>query len=126
VKATGAITARYTHNGRSNLAALPHSHAPYPPELLRRQLIALEAPPAKKNNGITCSTQVSICRLFDPASTSAEVPFEWRDTELTEPSVVNLDGLHTIRQRSLGHALGRLTDPELELVCSALAHALGC
>ncbi len=58
--------------------------------------------------------------------TSAEVPFEWRDTELTEPSVVNLDGLHTIRQRSLGHALGRLTDPELELVCSALAHALGC
>lgn len=58
--------------------------------------------------------------------THAEVSFGWEDAGLSEVSVVNVDGLHTIRRSALRNKVGALAASELEKVCAALAHALGC
>lgn len=57
---------------------------------------------------------------------AAEVPIDHREVGLSEPSVVNCDGLHTIAQRALSCPVGRLDDATMQEVCVALNHALGC
>lgn len=45
---------------------------------------------------------------------------------LKEPSGVNLNHVHTVRQRELHHYVGRLNDQKMQQVCQALAVATGC
>jgi len=57
---------------------------------------------------------------------SAEVMLDHRTTGLERESVVNCDGLHTVTQSLLTHRVGQLDDTSMQLVCSAVSHALGC
>jgi len=52
-----AHAARYQNTGRHRRCARVTSHVPH--GVPRRQPYAPAAPPAKKNNGITCANQVS-------------------------------------------------------------------
>jgi mRNA interferase MazF len=56
---------------------------------------------------------------------AVEVPIG-PDTGITEPSVVNADGIHTIGQRRLTKRLGTVDDDALDDICAAVAAALGC
>jgi mRNA-degrading endonuclease toxin of MazEF toxin-antitoxin module len=57
---------------------------------------------------------------------AAEVAVDHVEVGLSEPSVVNCDGLHTIAQRALTGPVGRLDDTTMQKVCGALNHALAC
>jgi mRNA-degrading endonuclease toxin of MazEF toxin-antitoxin module len=57
---------------------------------------------------------------------AAEVDFDWEDTSLDRPSVINCDGLHTITKGSLTTYAGSVSDATMERVCSAVGYALGC
>jgi mRNA interferase MazF len=57
---------------------------------------------------------------------AAEVDFDWEDTGLDRPSVINCDGLHTITKGSLTTYAGSVSDATMERVCSAIGYALGC
>lgn len=41
-------------------------------------------------------------------------------------SVVNCDGVHTVRRSSLSDRLGELDDRTMRAVCRAVTYALGC
>ena len=56
----------------------------------------------------------------------AEVELDHETVGLAGPSVVNCDGLHTIRQRTLTSKLGLVGPDVLARVCAAVQHALGC
>ncbi|MXW61827.1 MAG: type II toxin-antitoxin system PemK/MazF family toxin [Acidimicrobiaceae bacterium] len=45
---------------------------------------------------------------------------------LTEASVVNCDGLHTVRRSSLSRCVGELDEQTMQSVCRAVSYALGC
>jgi len=55
-----------------------------------------------------------------------EVPFDWRAVGLDEASVVNCDGLHTVRQSSLTRRVGAVDAETMRAVCSATTFAIGC
>jgi mRNA interferase MazF len=57
---------------------------------------------------------------------AAEVDFDHADAGLERPSVINCDGLHTIRRRSLTTRIGEVSDETLGSVCSAISYALAC
>ena len=57
---------------------------------------------------------------------AAEVPLTESVSGLDEDSVVNCDGLHTVRRSSLSSRCGELEEPTLRYVCQAIAYALGC
>ena len=56
---------------------------------------------------------------------AAEVPVP-DGVGIDEPSVVNCDGIHTMRQSSLTTRVGTVGDETLREVCSAISYALGC
>jgi len=56
---------------------------------------------------------------------SAEVPLD-PSVGLDHPSVVNCDGLHTVRQSSLTRHLTTVDDDAMRHVCWAIGYALGC
>lgn len=56
----------------------------------------------------------------------AEVPIDHLAVGLDRESVVNCDGLHTVRQSTLERRVGALDDTTLERVCEATRHALDC
>lgn len=56
---------------------------------------------------------------------AVEVPVD-PDAGIDASSVINCDGLHTIRQRRLTKRLGAVDGDTLDEVCGALAIALGC
>ena len=56
---------------------------------------------------------------------AVEVPLN-ADVGVSEPSVVNCDGLHTVSQRRLTQRIGVVGDDRLDEVCAAIAAALGC
>lgn len=45
---------------------------------------------------------------------------------LKEPSSVNLNHVHTVRQRGLHHYVGTLSEEKMQEICHALAIATGC
>ena len=45
---------------------------------------------------------------------------------LKEPSAINLNHVHTVRQRELHHYIGTLGEEKMQQVCRALAIATGC
>lgn len=57
---------------------------------------------------------------------AAEVPFNYQAAKLSQPSVVNCDGLHTVDQRSLTSHVATLDELTMADVCEAVAYALSC
>ena len=57
---------------------------------------------------------------------AVEVPLAASGAGLAEASVVNCDGLHTVRRSSLSRRIGELGDRTMQAVCQAVAYALGC
>jgi mRNA interferase MazF len=57
---------------------------------------------------------------------AAEVPFDHEDVGLREKSVVNCDGLHTIRRTTLTQALGTVDRETMEKICWAVRYAVSC
>ncbi len=57
---------------------------------------------------------------------AVEVPLDAPVAGLAESSVVNCDGLHTVRRSSLTQRAGELPEPVMRHVCRAVTHALGC
>jgi mRNA-degrading endonuclease toxin of MazEF toxin-antitoxin module len=57
---------------------------------------------------------------------AAEVDFDHVSAGLDRPSVINCDGIHTIRQRSLTSQIGEIREETMARVCSAISYALGC
>ena len=56
----------------------------------------------------------------------AEVEFDWDETGLTAESVINCDGIHTVRGGNLTGPLGAVTDDTMDRVCAAVLYAIGC
>lgn len=57
---------------------------------------------------------------------AAEVPIVSEEIGLDQPSVVNCDGLHTIRQSTMTRRVGSLPADTMRQVCWAVTYALGC
>ena len=57
---------------------------------------------------------------------AAEVPLPENLPGVVDTSVVNCDGLHTVRRSSLSDRAGDLGDPTMRAVCRAVSYALGC
>jgi mRNA interferase MazF len=57
---------------------------------------------------------------------SAEVEIDHAALGLPRPSVINCDGLHTLRQTSLTDRVGEVEKATLDRVCRAVGYALGC
>ena len=57
---------------------------------------------------------------------AAEVPLRESLPGVASESVVNCDGLHTVRRRSLSDRAGQLDDLTMRAVCRAISYALGC
>jgi len=57
---------------------------------------------------------------------TVEVRIDHRAVGLERPSVINCDGLHTVRQASLTTRLGEVSESTLHEVCRAVSYALGC
>jgi mRNA-degrading endonuclease toxin of MazEF toxin-antitoxin module len=56
---------------------------------------------------------------------AAEVALD-HDAGIDRPSVVNCDGIHTVRQASLTLRVGAVDAHTMSSVCSAIEYALGC
>ena len=57
---------------------------------------------------------------------AVEVPLQESLDGIADGSVVNCDGLHTVRRSSLSQRAGDLGDPTMRAVCRAVTYALGC
>ncbi len=57
---------------------------------------------------------------------AAEVELDHDAVGLVRPSVVNCDGLHTVRQSMLTKRVGVVADETMTKVCRAISYALGC
>ena len=57
---------------------------------------------------------------------SVEVPLDSEISGLSRQSVVNCDGLYTVRRSTLRDRAGRLDGAAMGRICRAVSHALGC
>lgn len=57
---------------------------------------------------------------------AVEVPVDQDEAGVSEASVVNCDGIYTVRRSMLSSRVGRLSDLTMERICRALTYALGC
>lgn len=57
---------------------------------------------------------------------AAEVAIDHESIGLSQRSVVNCDGLHTLAQSRLTTRMGEVDPPTLQRVCEAVSYALGC
>ena len=57
---------------------------------------------------------------------AVEVPLPESVPGVARGSVVNCDGLHTLRRSSLSDPAGELDDRTMRAVCRAVTYALGC
>ena len=57
---------------------------------------------------------------------AVEVPVAGSEAGLSEASVVNCDGLHTVRRSLLSRRIGELGEQTMQGVCAAAVYALGC
>lgn len=56
----------------------------------------------------------------------SEVPIDNSEVSLPRESVVNCDGLHTVRRSTLHEYAGELTTGTMNAVCRAVSYAVGC
>ena len=57
---------------------------------------------------------------------AVEVPVDEHEAGVSQVSVVNCDGLYTIRRSSLANRVGKLGDFTMRRICQSLTYALGC
>lgn len=57
---------------------------------------------------------------------ATEVEFDFAGAGLSQGSVVNCDGLHTVTQKCLTTHLGTLDDEAMSRVCAGVTYAVGC
>ena len=57
---------------------------------------------------------------------SVEVPLDSGISGLSRQSVVNCDGLYTVRQSTLRDCAGQLDGAVMQRICRAVSYALGC
>ena len=57
---------------------------------------------------------------------AAEVDLDHTEVGLDRPSVVNCDGLHTVKQTSLTNRVGVVDAQTFDRVCAAVSYAMGC
>ena len=57
---------------------------------------------------------------------AAEVDLDHRRFRLDRPSVINCDGLHTVRQSSLIGPIGAVGPVTMQAVCQSVRYALAC
>ena len=57
---------------------------------------------------------------------AAEVPISGQAAGVADGSVVNCDGLHTVRRSVLTDRAGELDHRTMRSVCRAVSYALGC
>ncbi|MEX1271862.1 MAG: type II toxin-antitoxin system PemK/MazF family toxin [Acidimicrobiia bacterium] len=57
---------------------------------------------------------------------TVEVVIDDETAGLDQKSAINCDGLHTVPQTMLTQHVGTIDDRELDRVCAAIGHALGC
>ena len=70
---------------------------------------------------VTVAELTTVVRGLD-----VEVRIDQYEAGLVEPSVVNCDGLHTMRRSSLSNRAGKLGDLTMRRICQSLTFALGC
>ncbi|WP_420626705.1 type II toxin-antitoxin system PemK/MazF family toxin [Candidatus Poriferisodalis sp.] len=57
---------------------------------------------------------------------AVEVPLDATEVNFPSESVINCDGLHTVRRASLGECVGELGETTMGSVCRTIAYALSC
>ena len=57
---------------------------------------------------------------------AVEVRVDQDEAGLAQPSVVNCDGLHTMRRSELSNRVGELSELKMRHICRSLTYALGC
>lgn len=57
---------------------------------------------------------------------AVEVPVDRDEAGVPEASVVNCDGIYTLRRSTLSNRVGKLSDPTMARICRSLTYALGC
>ncbi len=57
---------------------------------------------------------------------AVEVPVETDEAGVSEVSVVNCDGIYTVRRSMFTCRAGKLSDLTMDRICRALTYALGC
>lgn len=57
---------------------------------------------------------------------AVEVPVDEQEAGVSQTSVVNCDGLYTVRRSSLSNRVGKLGDLTMRHICQSLTLALGC
>ena len=57
---------------------------------------------------------------------AVEVPVDKDESGVAKASVVNCDGLYTVRRSALSNRLGKLNDLTMRHICQSLSYALGC
>lgn len=76
---------------------------------------------------IDVRSQVTVAEITTNArGLSVEVGFEGAELGLSQPSVINCDGLHTVSKSMLATYVGTVDDATLDRVCAAVAQAPGC
>ena len=76
---------------------------------------------------IDVRTQVTVAEITTHArGLTVEVAVDHDAVGLTQPSVINCDGLHTVAKTTLTTFVGTIDDDTLHKVCIAVANALGC
>ena len=88
----------------------------------RRPVLVLTRPEV-----IDVREMVTVAEITSSARRLAvEVPLPEFVPGLGDRSVVNCDGLHTVRRTSLSNRAGDLSDGTMRRVCQAVTYALGC
>ena len=57
---------------------------------------------------------------------TVEVPVDEHEAGISQASVVNCDGLYTVRRTSLSNRVGKLSDLTMRHICQSVTFALGC
>lgn len=57
---------------------------------------------------------------------AVEVPVDRDEADVSEATVVNCDGIYTLRRSTLSDRAGKLSDPTMVRICRSLTYALGC
>ncbi len=88
----------------------------------RRPVLVLTRPGVIHVRALVTVAEITTSRR----SIAAEVDFDHEPAGLERPSVINCDGLHTIRQASLTRQVGSVDEATMARVCAAVGYALGC
>ena len=88
----------------------------------RRPVLVLTRPEV-----IDVRTLVTVAEITSTVrGLAVEVPLRKFVPSLVSESVVNCDGLHTVRRSSLSDRAGELDELTMRAVCRAVTYALGC